>query len=247
VPVVVWIHGGAWQSGTNRVMPGLLPTAAMRDALLERSIAFASLQYRHSGEARFPACFQDVVAAVRWLRHFAGALGLDPSRLGTWGESAGGHLAVLLALNIRDPELLGDLGVGTGDTTVQAAVGWYAPSDLLTMQEQALDPGFPDHDAPDSPESLLIGAPVQTVPDLVRRASPVAHASASAAPLLLLHGAADVVVSPRQSEELAGALRAAGADVELELVPGADHVFGGVDPLPLVLRSVAFLAERLAG
>jgi dipeptidyl aminopeptidase/acylaminoacyl peptidase len=86
---------------------------------------------------------------------------------------------------------------------------------------------------------------VQTVPDLVRRASPVTYVSAAAAPLLLLHGATDVVVSPRQSEELAEALRDAGADVDLELVPGANHVFGGVDPLPLVERSVAFLAERL--
>ncbi len=246
VPVVVWIHGGGFRFGTNRDTKGPVPSAAIRTALLDRGIAVASVQYRLTAEAVFPACFQDVVAAVRWLRRFAVDLGIDADRVGAWGESAGGFLTAMLGANITDPALLGSEGVGDGRADVQVVVPWYPPTDLLTLGADALIPGVPmDHDAADSPESLLLGGAVQEVPERAKAASPTTYASPASAPTLLVHGAGDVVVSPRQSERLADALRAAGAEVELVLVPEANHVFGGTDPALQIPRSVEFLARYL--
>jgi len=245
-PVVLWIHGGAWRMGTNRDTVGPVPSSAIRAGLLDEGLAVASVQYRLTAEAPFPAQLHDVVAAVRWLRHYSDELRLDPARVGAWGESAGGHLTAFLGLNIDDVGLLGHAGVGEGRTDVQAAVPWYPPTDLLSLGADALIPGIPmDHDAPDSPESHLVGGAVQDRPDEARAASPITYASASAAPMLLVHGDGDVVVSPRQSERLAAALREAGAKVELVLVPGANHVLTGVDPSPYVKRSVDFLVAHL--
>ena len=107
--------------------------------------------------------------------------------------------------------------------------------------------GVPDP-GPDSREALLLGAPAASVPDLARQASPVAHASATAPPVLLMHGAADDLVPPAQSVRLAGALRAAGATVELELVPGATHFWKGASDVPgIVRRSVGFLRAVTPG
>ncbi|MDG4810450.1 alpha/beta hydrolase [Micromonospora sp. WMMD1120] len=236
VPVLVWIHGGAWLYGSPKQPPDWLMAADPFTAAIRAGFAVASAQYRLSGEAPFPAQLDDVRAAVRWLRRQGDTVGVDRERIGVWGESAGGHLAALVALTGNDQD----------DSAVQAAVCWYAPSNLLTMQSQAHPAGTIDHDAADSPESLLIGAPLTENPGLGRAASPITYVTAQAPPMLLIHGDEDLVVPVGQSEEFAAALTGAGVDVELSVVRGADHCFGGVPLEPLIRDTLAFFNRTLA-
>jgi acetyl esterase/lipase len=235
VPVLVFVHGGAWMFGSPKQPAGWLMGADPFTAALRAGFAVAWAQYRLSGEARFPAQLDDVKSVVRRLRTHGGSLGIDGSRIGIWGESAGGHLAALTALTGTDDDA----------TRVQAAVCWYAPSNLSTMQQQAHPLATIDHDADDSPESLLIGAPVQRSPEAARAASPVTYAHSQAPPMLLIHGDRDLVVPLGQSEELVAALRAAGADVELTVIPGADHCFAGAPLTPIIQDTLAFFIRLL--
>ncbi|MGW4681096.1 alpha/beta hydrolase fold domain-containing protein [Micromonospora taraxaci] len=236
VPVLVWIHGGAWLFGSPKRPAEWLMEADPFTAAIQAGFAVASAQYRLSGEAPFPAQLDDVKAAVRWLRRHSDTVGVDRERIGVWGESAGGHLASMVALTGDDQD----------DSGVQAAVSWYAPSNLLTMQSQAHPSGTIDHDAADSPESLLIGAPLADNPEAGRAASPVTYVTDQAPPMLLVHGDQDLVVPVGQSEELAAALTAVGAEVELSVVRGADHCFGGVPLEPLIRDTLAFFIRVLA-
>lgn len=227
----------------SRVSGALLQPIA--GALLDRGIAVAAVEYRLSAEAVFPACLHDVKAAVRWLRHYGSELGLDPTAIGAWGESAGAHLAVFLGLNNTDPGLNGLVGVSDVTADVQAVVAWYPPTQFLTMDADAL-PGSPlRHDAVDSPESWLIGGELQHHPDAAAYASPISHVSADAAPMLLMHGRDDHIVPALQSVHLYERMRAVGSTVRLELVDGADHGFEGVDKAPLITESADFLASVL--
>ncbi|MDR7275304.1 alpha/beta hydrolase [Catenuloplanes atrovinosus] len=244
VPVVLWIHGGGWLNGSPKVTPDWLAGEDHVGRALAAGLAVALPAYRLSREAAFPAPLHDLKSAVRYLRFHAAELGIDPARVGVWGESAGGLLASLVAL-VTDPALEGTVGVTDGDSSVQAAVIWYGPSELATMRAHQHPRATGDHDADDSPESLLIGAPVTRSPERAAAASPVTYVRADAPPMLLLHGEEDVVVGYRQSVALADRLRAAGARVELGLVPGADHLFGGADLGAQVRRSVAFLRDAL--
>ncbi|MFI6762843.1 alpha/beta hydrolase fold domain-containing protein [Micromonospora sp. NPDC050417] len=234
-PVLVFVHGGGWQSGTPKRPSEWLQAADPFTAALRAGFAIASAQYRFSAEAHFPAQLDDVKAAVRWLRRSGDALGLDVDRIGIWGESAGGHLGSLAALTGTDDD----------DSRVQAAVCWYAPANLSSMQRQADPMAKDDHDAADSAESLLIGGPLTQHPDRARVASPISYVSPAAPPMLLIHGNRDLVVPVGQSEELAAALRAAGAHVELSVIDGADHCFVGVSVAPIVDESLAFFVRIL--
>lgn len=225
-PVVVFLHGGGWRLGSRHTAGPMY-----RDAdpgpftrLAQAGIAVASADYRLSGEATWPAQLHDAKAAVRWLRARAGELGVDGDRIAAWGESAGGHLAELLGL-VTDPALEGDVGVTGPSSAVSAVVAWYAPSDVGAV---ATDTGADPHD-PGSREAQLLGAPPPQLPDAAAQASPVGHVSPAAPPvlLLLLHGTADRFVPCVQSERLYDALLEAGAEVELDLVEGADHMWLG--------------------
>ena len=226
VPVVVYVHGGGWQRGSRRDPPPLLD-ADFYDQIAAQGLAVAAVDYRLSGEARFPAPLADVRTAVDWVRDHAAGYGLDPGRVFLWGDSAGGHLALLAAL--------------TG-SAVGAVVAWFPVTDLVGMPfDLAEAGGIPDR-GPDSREARLLGAPAASVPDLARQASPVAHARAGAPPVLLMHGTADDLVPAAQSIRLAEALDRAGARVELELVPGASHFWKGAgDVGAIIARSVEFL------
>ncbi|MFI6321466.1 alpha/beta hydrolase fold domain-containing protein [Nonomuraea sp. NPDC050556] len=238
VPLVVWIHGGAWLEGDRRYTPPTIPAELLFGSLLEAGLAVATIDYRHSQEARFPAQHHDVVAAIRYLRTFAGELGLDAARFGVMGESAGGHLAALAAL--AGPELAGVEGVGEGDHSVQAVVDWYGVADMITVQEHPLEmpPGWPD-----PYESLFRGDD-----ELAGQASPINHITADAPPFLLVHGTVDQVVPYSQSVAFDKALREQGVDVTLSTIEDANHIFLGVaDVQPIVAESVAFLARHLTG
>jgi acetyl esterase/lipase len=247
-PVVVWIHGGSYISGTHRALPDPLRPSRLDERLVGAGFAVARVSYRFSAEARFPAQLLDVRAAIRWLRRHAVALRLDGSKIGVWGESAGGHLAALACLApdglFLDADVDGDV---TADVTadVQAGVIWYAPSDFLTLQEQNRADSQIDHNAADAPGGLLLGAPITTVRDDARAASSVTYAHPGAPAMLLAHGRIDGVVPVGQSEELHEALLARGADSSLTIVEGADHCFIGADLDPLVAQAVAFFRQKL--
>ncbi|MFE9421435.1 alpha/beta hydrolase fold domain-containing protein [Kitasatospora sp. NPDC006697] len=222
VPLVVWLHGGGFQSGDRRYPPRTVPPGLLWRALTRAGLAVATIDYRLSGEARFPAQLDDIAAALAFLRRNAGQLGLDAGRIGTWGESAGGALAALAAF---------------ADPGVRAAALWYPVTDMLARHP---------HDA-DSSEGRLLGGVPSELPGLAARASAVAQVPAEPPAVLLQHGAADTVAPPEHSERLHEALLAAGGRTELELVPGAEHIWAGAEPrVPeLVDRAVAFLAREL--
>jgi acetyl esterase/lipase len=228
-PVIVHVHGGGWRRGSRR-HPLPRVGADFYGRLAARGFAVAAIDYRLSGEARYPAAVEDVRAAVGWLRDQAAEYGMDPGRVFLWGDSAGGHLALMTAL--------------TG-SEVQGVVAWFPVTDLAGLASDVAAAGGKPDPGPESREALFLGAPAASVPDLAREASPVNHAGAAAPPVLLLHGAVDDMVPPAQSIRLAGALTAAGATVELELVPGATHFWNGAEDVPaIVRRSVEFLRAR---
>lgn len=257
-PCVVWIHGGAWLSGDRRFPPSAWPEGVLFQKIIEAGLAVATIDYRHSREAPFPAQLHDAKAAVRYVRGYADRLGIDPDRIAVWGESAGGHLAALTAL-VTDPELEGAHGVVGPDSSVAAVVSWYGVADVRTMPafgENPWTPDAPEMELPDDfdPEAaffaeeptdiLLRDSPIPEA-DRRRLLSPVAHVRTDAPPFLLVHGESDGLVPASQSREFATALRGAGARVEDEYIPNADHVWLGVDPLPIIDRTIDWLVQQL--
>jgi acetyl esterase/lipase len=246
VPVVVFLHGGGWRVGSRHAAGpayrGTSPSPFERVA--QAGVAVASVDYRLSGEATWPAPLHDAKAAVRWLRSRADELGLDPGRIAAWGESAGGHLAELLGL-VADPALEGGVGVVGTPSAVSAVVAWYAPSDIAAV---AADLGADPLD-PATREAQLLGAPAPEVPELAAQASPISHVGPHAPPFLLLHGSADQLIPCAQSERLFAALTEAGVEAELDLYEGADHMWLGstVAAEKALERTTDFLGRQLDG
>src|SRR5713101_8014594 len=148
LPLIVWIHGGGWIGGNKENPPGL--------EFLNRGYALASINYRLSQHAKFPAQIEDCKAALRWLRANAKTYNLDPDRIGVWGESAGGHLVALLGTTGDVKELEGEEGNPQQSSEVQAVVDWFGPTDFLKIGEQSGPDSRLDHNAPNSPEAKLI-------------------------------------------------------------------------------------------
>ncbi|WP_369252750.1 alpha/beta hydrolase fold domain-containing protein [Geodermatophilus amargosae] len=245
-PLVVWIHGGAWMGGDRRHLPETLRPGQLFDALLEAGLAVATIDYRHALEAPFPAQLHDAKAAVRYLRAHADVLGVDAARVGVAGESAGGHLAALLALTAHRADLEGSQGVVGWSSAVDVAVDWYGVADLSTMPRTTPPPHVVEKLPPEfatPPEDFLLrGADAATRAD----ASPVTHVTPQAPPFLLVHGTTDRLVPFSQSEQLHAALTAVGAESRLVPVEGAEHVFAGCDDIDAVVRlTVDHLAEAL--
>ncbi len=248
VPLVVYVHGGAWQSGDRTEV------RTKRAALLDAGFAVASVDYRLSGEATWPAQIQDVKAAVRYLRANAATYGLDPDRFAAWGSSAGGHLVAVLGTTGGRTTELDDLSLGEPDTSsaVQAVVAWYPPVDLDRMQSMEdagvpCDPRF-DHSSASSPESRLLGDLVGSVPARVDSADPTwwlgSAASSAVPPFSIAHGDADCVVPVAQAQLLADSLTAAGVPVDLTIEPGWVHVDPRFDA-QLMAPTIAWLGDVL--
>lgn len=224
-PLIVWVHGGAWRSGSKSGMP--------LGRLVEEGYAVASVDYRLSTEVRFPAQIHDLKAAIRFLRANGSRWQLPADPIVIAGDSAGAHLAALVGVSNGHPELEGTVGDDRGQRSeVQGIISFYGASDLTTILKQSTPVGLGVR-VP-ALELLLGGHPTNTVP-LARLASPVFHVDPSDPPLLLLHGDQDPQMPIQQSEQLNVAYRKAGAPVELEVVRGAVH--GG---------SVFYDEERLA-
>ena len=214
LPLVVWIHGGAWQAGTKDRTPAMM--------LLKDGFAVASVTYRFSQQAKFPAQIEDCRAALRWLRAHAKELNIDPQRVGVWGSSAGGHLVAMLG--VSGDRQAWDKGENLEQSAkVQAVVDWFGPADLLTMGAQSPADSRIQHDSPNSPESHLIGGALQENKDAARAASPITYVSKDDAPILIMHGDKDPLVPHTQSMEFLEALKKAGVDATLQTIPGAGH------------------------
>jgi acetyl esterase/lipase len=233
LPLIINIHGGAFRAGSKESGPPL--------DYLSRGYAVASINYRLSQHAVFPAQIEDCKAAVRWLRAHASEYRLDPNHFAAWGSSAGGHLSAMLGTTGDVKEF--DVGENlTVSSRVQAVVDYFGPTDFLQMDAHRLPNGMV-HDPADSPESQLIGGPIQENREKVTRANPITYVTKDAPPFLICHGDRDPLVPHHQSELLAVALKKAGVPVTFYTVKGGGH--GGFnDPnVPTLTRE--FLAATL--
>ncbi|PQO41964.1 alpha/beta hydrolase, partial [Blastopirellula marina] len=205
VPVVVWIHGGGWNKGSKNRCPATW--------LVEAGYAVASIDYRLTGTAKWPAQIEDCRAAVRWLRSNSQEFQFDAERIGVWGGSAGGHLAALLGtLDVPADEAI--------SSQVQAVCDWYGPSDLLTMPANVIGNGRTAEDVAKSNGAQLLGGPIPDLPKLAREVSPFYQASAGDSPFFIMHGSEDNRVPLSQSEKLHEKLQSVGVPVTLHVVEG---------------------------
>lgn len=239
LPLIIWIHGGAFRMGSKE--------GSQHDHLpleyLAQGYALASINYRLSQHALFPAQIEDCKAAVRWLRAHAAGFKLDPERFAAWGPSAGGHLAAMLGTTGHFTQF--DAGAYRDvSSRVQCVVDFFGPTDFLQMDAQRMPDGQ-IHNAPDSPESELIGGPIQEHAEKVARANPISYVTAYAPPFLIVHGDRDPLVPYEQSTLLVAALQAAGVPVTFYTVTGGGH--GGFTDaqIPILVRD--FLAAHLGG
>ena len=225
-PVIMAFHGGAFMGG-DKADQHILPILEG----LKRNYAVVGVNYRLSGDAKFPAQVHDVKAAVRWIRRNAKHYKLNPDKIVAWGSAAGGYLATMLGVTAGISELEA-LTLGNPDyaCNVQAVVSWYGPTNFLKMDE-FLDengllppPGF-RHNDPKSPESLLFGQSITEIPEKIRTANPEIYIQPDAPPFLLQHGIKDATVPYQQSVKLAEKLKQVTGEnkVVLELFEGADH------------------------
>jgi acetyl esterase/lipase len=233
-PLVVAIHGGAFRMGSKEGEPA--------GAFVARGFAVAAINYRLSQHAVFPAQVEDGKAAVRWLRANGAKYGYDPGRIASFGQSAGGHLAAMLGTT-GDVEAF-DVGPHLDQSSrVQAVVDFFGPTDFLQMDGHRPSARAMVHDAPDSPESQLVGGPIRDNPDRVARANPVTYVTRDDPPFLIVHGDADTLVPHHQSVLLDEALRKAGVPVRFVTIPGGPH--GGETTRQGLPVALEFLTETL--
>lgn len=230
LPLIVAIHGGGWSGGDKRgPMMMLLP-------LVRDGYAVASINYRLSQVAQFPAQIQDCKAAIRWLRAHADEYHIDADHIGVWGDSAGGHLVALMGTTAENKDFEGDEGNAGLSSRVQAVCDFYGPADFLTINQQAPPDTAIHHNAPDSPEAKLIGSAIPDNKQKAEQASPVHYVTSAAAPFLIMHGDIDKLVPLAQSIELRDALQKAGVEASLYIIGGQGHGFRGHPELLPMIR-----------
>lgn len=224
-PLVVWIHGGGWRRGDKE--------AVRVEYLLREGYAVASLAYRLSGDAIFPAQIQDVNAALGFLWDQAGPYHLDPDRFVVGGTSAGGHLATLAGLSANDRPATFETDP---DVRIAAILDFFGPTDLTAA-------GIVEEE----PEALveLLGGTVDEKPDLARVASPVSWIDAADPPVLTIHGESDRIVPVSQSQLLDAALEDAGIEHTLIVIPDAPHGGPQFQTDEIHAAVIAFLAGAM--
>jgi len=197
-PIILWMHGGSWMFGTHH--------DCRIDWLAEEGFAVASIAYRTSLEAKWPAQLHDTKAALRWIRENADTYGYSRDRIAAAGMSSGGHVALMLGLD---------------DGALSAVINYYGPTDLKAMASD-----YPFADWPGFPVRQLLGKSVEDDPDRAIGASPYYHIGERGPPVLLIHGEDDFVVPVAQSTRFHQAYREANLHSELVLVADAGH-YGG--------------------
>ena len=210
--LIIWIHGGAWHSGSKENPPL---------ELVSSGYAIASVDFRVSTEAAFPASVHDIKAAIRFLRGNAKKYGYRSDKLVIWGSSSGGHLATLVGITNNDSYLEGNEGNYLKESSsVQAIIDFYGPTNFLTILNQST-PHVISVRAPAL--AILLGKPVEQVEDLAKKASPVYQVDASDPPLLIVHGEQDNQVPINQSLDLMNVYKKNSLAVQFESIPGAGH------------------------
>jgi len=249
-PFVIYIHGGGWMGGQTRQSGAFSNWPNVLASLAARGYVVASVEYRLSGEARFPAAEQDIKSAIRWLRAHAGDYGIDKAHGLVWGASAGGQLAALTATSCGDAELepsspatapgepprttpgspAADAGPPESDC-VQAAITWYGVFDFSTLAGQRGPNATAAPGGGDSADARYLGCKISACsPAVIAAASPITHVRHDNPPMLLVHGQRDKTVPVQQSQEFYDKLRAAGVPAQLLLIPDVDHSFIGKTP-----------------
>jgi acetyl esterase/lipase len=209
-PLIVFVHGGGYAHANARAGAAFMDLPAQLAYLAERGYVVASIEYRFSGEAPFPAQLEDLQAAIRFLRSNAARLGIDGARIGSWGMSAGAHLAALNAVHCAD------------GACVQAFAGWFGTYDLPAhLRDTPLDPVV---------AALFRCGNAGCETGVLEAASPIHHVDRNDPPTLLIHGLHDTLALPSQSERFAKELQDAGVDARLVLIPEVDHGFVGSTP-----------------
>ncbi|MBV5316097.1 MAG: alpha/beta hydrolase [Prolixibacteraceae bacterium] len=242
-PLVVLIHGGAFKMGDKRM------ETRNAEALVAKGYAAASVNYRLSGEAKFPAQIEDCKAAVRFLRANAKKYRLNPEKIGSWGASAGGNLSALLGTSSGVAELEGaSLGNAGVSSKVIASVDWFGPINFCTMDAEAAALGFTGRtNGESSPESLLIGKAVQSAPELVAKANPTTYISADDAAFFIQVGSMDRNIPYSQSRNFYEALKPVigASKVSFELLEGAGHGGPQFSDSSNLAKVIAFFDKHL--
>ena len=234
-PLIVWVHGGAWENGNKSAMP-LAP-------VIERGFAVASLDFSPASKARFPGQVHEIKAAIRFLRAQAKQYGYDGSRIAIAGASSGAHLAAVVGTSNGVSELEGTLGDHRNESAaVHAIVSYFAATNLTTILTQSTPFGLRIREPA---VTRLLGAAPKDAEPLARLASPVFQVDRDDPPLLLFHGDQDPQMPINQSHELEGAYERQGLDVELVVVHGAAHGGNAFYSPENVQRVVTFLSAQL--
>jgi len=211
-PLIIWVHGGAWRSGTKANVPNLF---------VDNGFAVASVDFRQSTEAAFPAAVHDIKAAIRFLKAHAGRYKYNTKKIAIAGSSSGGHLAALAGTTNGNPLLEGAVGNYLSESSdVHAIIDYFGASNLTTILSQSTPHGL---NVRKPALQLLLGAQPEDTIALAKLASPVFHIDKQDPPLLILHGDQDPQMPINQSLELEGQYRKLNLDVQLEVVYGAAH------------------------
>ncbi len=235
-PLIVFIHGGGWENG-NKATCGVI-----FNFLKGGAYAGASLNYRLTDQATWPAQIHDVKAGIRWLRAHAAEYHFDPERIAVMGISAGGHLVSVLGVSDGVKDLEGTLGADLGvSSRVQCVIDFCGPSDFLTFGGKG---SVVNENDPKGALGKLLGGGVKDKPDVARAASPVTYVTKDDAPFLIVHGDKDNIVPLDQAREFRAALQQTGVPVALLIGKGGGHVFFTPE---LVDRMQDFLDARLLG
>jgi acetyl esterase/lipase len=237
-PLVIYVHGGGWRHGDSRTTGAFTDFPRVLASLAARGYVVASIEYRLTGEARYPAAVRDVSSAIAYLRLHAKEWGIDPARIVLWGASAGGYLAAMSATTCNDPRFGPLLSTGRMSRRqaaaasaprvsdcVQAVVSWYGLFDLTPLAA-----GTGSNPAITAVVRDFLGCRAGSCSGLARRASPLGGVSPRTPPMLLLAGTADTEVPCEQTVAMAAALRRAHAPVEMHLIEGANHGWIAHDP-----------------
>jgi len=253
-PVVIWVHGGGWSRGDARVSGAFADWPGVLAGVAARGFVVASVDYRLSAEARFPAQLQDVKAAIRFLRLHAAKYGIDPTRVFVWGGSAGGQLAALAAttcgMNEFEPAVSNGrmshaevqrttAGQDSVSDCVDGAAIWYGIFDVASYNGTNTE--------------AYLGCKGAACDSAARPASALRYVQAGQPPMLILQGDADTTIDPTQAPRMSAALKAVGDPVELVMLPGVGHGWIGKTPeqtkaasLEALRRTLAFFDELAA-
>ncbi|HEX3845117.1 MAG TPA: alpha/beta hydrolase [Steroidobacteraceae bacterium] len=237
-PLVIYVHGGGWRHGDSRTTGAFTNFPRVLASLAARGYVVASIDYRLTGEARYPAAVQDVNSAIAYLRLHADEWGIDPARIVLWGASAGGYLVAMSATTCHDPHFGPLLSTGRMSRRqaaaasapkvsdcVQAVVSWYGLFDLGPLAA-----GTGSNPAMTAVVRNFLGCRAGSCLGRARRASPLSGVSPRTPPMLLMAGTADTEVPCGQTLAMAAALRREHVPMEMHLIKGANHGWIAQDP-----------------